>query len=127
MPQGVEMIFFRKSNGLVDFPQALGKRIRMNELPMGIREEIGTEFPMRLPGLHLLPAAVTHEDPPEVGGEDDLTAAAILGWSLHDTFSRDNAAERLMVRRRPSPLNLKSDQRRAHNSPRRQPVHMESR
>lgn len=47
---------------------------------------------MRLPGFQLLPLAVAQEEPPKVGGEDDLTAAAILGWSFHDSLPRDNAA-----------------------------------
>ena len=67
MPQRVQMRFLRKSNGLIDLPQSFGEGIRVNELPMGIREEIGTEFPMCLQGLHLLPAAVAHKNPVDVG------------------------------------------------------------
>ena len=88
----VQVIFLRKSNGLVDFPQPFGEGIRVNELPVLIREEVGTEFPMRLPGFHLLPAAVVHKDPPDVGRENDLTTVAVFGWAFHHTFSRDNAA-----------------------------------
>ena len=47
---------------------------------------------MRLPGFQLLPLAVAQEEPPKVGGEDDLTAAAILGCSFHDSLPGDNAA-----------------------------------
>ena len=67
MPQGVEMIRFWKPNGLVDFPQPLGECIWVNELPMFVREEIGAEFPMCLPGFQLFPPAVAHKDPPDVG------------------------------------------------------------
>ena len=63
----VQMIFLRKSYGRIDFPQPLGERIRVNELPMFVREEIGTEFSVCLQGFHLLPAAVAHQDPTDVG------------------------------------------------------------
>ena len=66
VPQGVEMILFRKTDGLIDLSQPFGKRIRMNELPVGIREEIGTEFPIRLPGFQLFPPAVAQKDSSDI-------------------------------------------------------------
>lgn len=55
MAKRVQVIFLWKSNGLIDFPQPFGEGIRVNELPEGIREEIGTKFPMRQPGFQLFP------------------------------------------------------------------------
>ena len=66
VPQGVQVIFLRKSNGLIELPQSFGEGIRVNELPAGIREEIGTEFSMRLPGFQLFPLAVAQKNSSDI-------------------------------------------------------------
>ena len=66
MAKRVQVIFLWKSNGLLDFPQPFGEGIRVNELPEGIREEIGTKFPMRQPGFQLFPPAVAQKDSSDI-------------------------------------------------------------
>ena len=92
MAKRVQMIFLRKSNGRIDLPQPLGECIWVNELPMFVREEIGAEFPMCLPGFQLFPPAVAHKDPPDIRWENNLTAVAVFGRTFHNAFSRNDTA-----------------------------------
>ena len=82
---------------------------------------------MRLPGFQLLPLAVAQEEPPKVGGEDDLTAAAILGCSFHDSLPGDNAAGAADGQEQTASAELEILPLEGAQLPRRQPVHMESR
>ena len=44
MPQGVEVVLPRKADGVIDFSQPLGESVRVDELPLLVGEEIGTEL-----------------------------------------------------------------------------------
>ena len=44
VPQGVKVVLPRKADGGIDLPQPLGEGVRVDELPLLVGEEIGTEF-----------------------------------------------------------------------------------
>ena len=92
VPQGVEVVLPRKANGLIDLPQPLGEGVRVDELPLLVGEEVGTEPAALLVRLHLLAALVGEEDAPQVGGEVDFTALAVFGAALHDALAGNAAA-----------------------------------
>lgn len=92
VPQGVKMVLPRKADGGIDFPQPLGKGVRVNELTVFVSEEVGTEPTALLVRLHLLAALVGEEDAPQVRGEVDFTALAVFGAALHDALAGDAAA-----------------------------------
>lgn len=92
VPQGVEVVLPRKANGLIDLPQPLGEGVRVDEMPLLVGEEVGTELAALLVRLHLLAALVGEEDAPQVGGEIDFTALAVFGGALHDALAGNAAA-----------------------------------
>ena len=90
--QGVKMVRPRKADGIIDLPQPLGEGVRVDELPVLVGEEVGTELAALLVCLHLLAALVGEEDAPQVGGEIDFTALAVFGAALHDALAGNAAA-----------------------------------
>ena len=44
VPQGVKVVLPRKADGVIDLPQPLGEGVRVDELPLLVGEEIGTEL-----------------------------------------------------------------------------------
>ena len=44
MPQSVKVVLPRKADGVIDFSQPLGESVRVDELPLLVGEEIGTEL-----------------------------------------------------------------------------------
>ena len=52
------MVLFRKVDGLIDFSQALGEGVWMDELPTFIDKKIGAERIMPLLRFHLLAASI---------------------------------------------------------------------
>ena len=44
VPQGVQVVLPRKADGGIDLPQPLGEGVRVDELPLLVGEEIGTEL-----------------------------------------------------------------------------------
>ena len=92
VPQGVQVVLPRKADGIIDLPQPLGEGVRVDELPVLVGEEIGTELAALLVRLHLLAALVGEEDAPQVGGEVDFTALAVFGGALHDALAGNAAA-----------------------------------
>ena len=92
MPQGVQVVLPWKANGGIDLPQPLGEGVRVDELPLLVGEEVGTEFAALLVRLHLLAALVGEEDAPQVRGEIDFTALAVFGAALHDALAGNAAA-----------------------------------
>ena len=92
VPQSVQVVFPRKADGVIDLPQPLGEGVRVDELPLLVGEEIGTELAALLVRLHLLAALVGEEDAPQVGGEIDFTALAVFGAALHDALAGNTAA-----------------------------------
>lgn len=92
MPQGVKVVLPRKADGVIDLPQPLGEGVRVDELPMLVGEEVGTELAVLLVRLHLLAALVGKENAAQVGGEIDFTALAVFGSALHNAFAGDAAA-----------------------------------
>lgn len=127
VPQGVQVVLPRKADGGIDLPQPLGEGVRVDELTVFIGEEIGTEPAALLVRLHLLAAFVGEEDAPQVRGEADFTALAVLVLPSTMPLPGTLLRERLTVSSRPFCVPVKSDHCRAHSSPRRQPVYMESR
>ncbi len=102
MPQGVEVVLPRKADGGIDLLQPLGEGVRVDELPLLVGEEIGTEPAALLVRLHLLAALVGQEDAPQVGGEIDFTALAVFGASPPQCPCRERLLrERLTVSSRP--------------------------
>ena len=61
VPQGVQVILSREAVGGVDIPQALGKCIRMDELPVRVDEQIRTELPAMPCRFLCQPPAVTEQ------------------------------------------------------------------
>ena len=92
VPQGVKVVLPRKADGGIDLPQPLGEGVRVDELPLLVGEEIGTEPAALLVRLHLLAALVGEEDAPQVRGEIDFTALAVFGAALHDALAGNAAA-----------------------------------
>ena len=92
MPQGVKVVLPRKADGGIDLLQPLGEGVRVDELPLLVGEEIGTEPAALLVRLHLLAALVGEEDTPQVRGEIDFTALAVFGAALHDALAGNAAA-----------------------------------
>ena len=99
----------------------------MDELPLLVGEEVGTEPTALLVRLHLLAALVGEEDAPQVRGEVDFTVLPFLVEPSTMPLPGTLLRERLTVSSRPFCVPVKSDHCRAHSSPRRQPVYMESR
>ena len=64
----------------------------MDELPLFVGEEVGTELAALLVRLHLLAALVGKENAAQVGGEIDFTALAVFGSALHNAFAGNAAA-----------------------------------
>ena len=56
--QGVEMVLFRKVDGLIDSSQVFGKSVWMDELPTFIDEKVGAECIMTLLRFYLLAASI---------------------------------------------------------------------
>ena len=92
VPQGVQVVLPRKTDGGIDLPQPLGEGVRVDELPLLVGEEIGTKPTALLVRLHLLAALVGEEDTPQVRGEVDFTALAVFGAALHNALAGDAAA-----------------------------------
>ena len=92
VPQSVEMVLPRKADGGIDLLQPLGEGVRVDELPLLVGEEIGTELAALLVRLHLLAALVGQENATQVGGEIDFTALAVFGAAFHDALAGDAAA-----------------------------------
>ena len=92
MPQGVKVVLPWKADGGIDLPQPLGEGVRVDELPLFVGEEVGTELAALLVRLHLLAALVGEEDAPQVRGEIDFTALAVFGAALHDALAGNAAA-----------------------------------
>ena len=92
MPQGVKVVLPRKADGVIDLPQPLGEGVRVDELPMLVGEEVGTELAVLLVRLHLLAALVGKENAAQVGGEIDFTALAVFGAAFHDALAGNAAA-----------------------------------
>ena len=67
VPQGVQVVLPRKADGVIDFSQPLGEGVRVDELPLLVGEEIGTELAALLVRLHLLAALVGDDDEPGRG------------------------------------------------------------
>ena len=87
VPQGVKVVLPWKADGVIDLPQSLGEGVRVDELPLLVGEEIGTELAALLVRLHLLAALVGEEDAPQVRGEKDFTALAVFGGTLHNALA----------------------------------------
>ena len=80
VPQGVEVVLPRKADGVIDFSQPLGESVRVDELPLLVGEEIGTE-------LAALLDAAGHFDPTH--GTKLLTyATPAIEAALSDYASR---------------------------------------
>ena len=92
VPQGVQVVLPRKADGGIDLPQPLGEGVRVDELPVLVGEEVGTEPAALLVRLHLLAALVGEEDAPQVRGEIDFAALAVFGAALHDALAGNAAA-----------------------------------
>ena len=92
VPQGVEVVLPWKADGVIDLPQPLGEGVRVDELPVLVGEEIGTELAALLVRLHLPAALVGEEDTSQVRGEVDFTALAVFGGALHDALAGNAAA-----------------------------------
>ena len=92
VPQSVKVVLPRKADGVIDFSQPLGESVRVDELPLLVGEEIGTELAALLVRLHLLAALVGQENAPQVGGEKDFTALAVFGGTLHNALAGNAAA-----------------------------------
>ena len=76
VPQGVQMVLPRKADGVIDLSQPLGEGVRVDELPLFVGEEIGTE-------LAALLDAARHFDP--VYGTKLLTyATPVMEAALSD-------------------------------------------
>ena len=90
--QSVQVVLPRKADGGIDLPQPLGKGVRVDELPLLVGEEVGTEPTALLVRLHLLASLVGEEDAPQVRGEVDFTALAVFGGTLHDALAGNAAA-----------------------------------
>ena len=92
VPQGVKVVLPRKADGGIDLLQPLGEGVRVDELPLFVGEEVGTELAALLVRLHLLAALVGEEDAPQVRGEIDFTALTVFGAALHDALAGNIAA-----------------------------------
>ena len=92
MPQGVEMILLRESDGIVDFSQTLGEGVGVKKLPLLVDEQIGAEVAAALGGLLHQPPAVAEQYAAQSGGEDDLAAVSIFGGAFHHALAGYDAA-----------------------------------
>lgn len=85
--QGVEMILLREADGVVDFSQTFGEGVGVEQLPLLVDEQIGTEISAALGGLLRQPPAVAEQHAAQSGGEDDLAAAPVFGGAFHDALA----------------------------------------
>ena len=90
--QGVEVIFCWEAIGGVDLTQTLGECVGVEQLPLFVDEQIGTEISAALGGFLHQPPAVTEQHTAQSRGEDDLAAAAVFGGAFHDALAGHDAA-----------------------------------
>lgn len=92
VPQGVQVIFRREAVGGVDFPQALGECIRMDDRPIRVDEQIGAELSAVPCRFLCQPPAITEQHTTQRGGENDLPTVTVFGTAFHDTPASHDAA-----------------------------------
>lgn len=90
--QGVQVILSREAVGSVYLPQAFGERIGMDERPIRVDEQVGTELPAMSCGLLCQPPAVTEQHTAQGRRENDLAAVTVFGTALHHTLSSHDTA-----------------------------------
>ena len=98
VPQGVKMVLPRKTDGVIDFPQPLGEGVRVDELPLLVGEEIGTELAALLDAAGRFdpaygPKRLTHATPVMEAALSDY--AAQYSSSLSIPVSRYNQLRRV--------------------------------
>ena len=98
VPQGVEVVLPRKADGVIDFSQPLGEGVRVDELPLLVGEEIGTELAALLDAAGRFDPAygtklLTHATPVMEAALSDY--AAQYSSSLSIPVSRYNQLRRV--------------------------------
>ena len=98
VPQGVEVVLPRKADGVIDLSQPLGEGVRVDELPLFVGEEIGTELAALLDAAGRFDPAygtnlLTHATPVMEAALSDY--AAQYSSSLSIPVSRYNQLRRV--------------------------------
>ena len=98
VPQGVEVVLPRKADGVIDLSQPLGEGVRVDELPLLVGEEIGTELAALLDAAGRFDPAygtklLTHATPVMEAALSDY--AAQYSSSLSIPVSRYNQLRRV--------------------------------
>ena len=91
VPQGVEVVLPRKADGVIDLSQPLGEGVRVDELPLFVGEEIGTEL------AALLDAARRFD--PAYGTKLLTYAAPVMEAAMMDYAARDSSSLSIPISR----------------------------